>query len=221
MVSCTTEELPGSLFTTVMVKNIPTRFTPLSLVEAIGERGFVLGSFDFLYMPMDFKTKKNCGYCFINFMSYGLASQFAAIMEGEQLRAATSEKCLHIIPSRRQGLKDNMDVFASSELLALHEPPKQAGAYPPPPLFRPLVLYKEELVPLNEKIFNEFITNDLELERRTTDDTLNHDAPSLAALFLPEISLDELSIESISSNIGLDDFNRYMEHHLGILRCDE
>ena len=46
------------IFTTVMVRNIPTRFTSLSLIEVLKDYGFDK-TFDFFYLPMDFKTKKN------------------------------------------------------------------------------------------------------------------------------------------------------------------
>ncbi len=224
---CWISDSSSKEFTTVMVKNIPTRFTPNSLIDAIAERGYIIGCFDFLYMPMDFKTKKNCGYCFINFLSHALAAQFKQHMEGAQLRAATSEKCLHIIPSRRQGLKDNMNIFASSELLTMQEPPVKHGSSGSlmPAIFRPLVLLKGELIPLTEKIFNEFITNEIvELERRTTDDTMSpcEMPPLIAALFSPHnVSLDDLTttVTALASpEMRLDELNLYMDHCIGA--CD-
>jgi hypothetical protein len=51
--------------TTVMVKNIPNKYTQRNLLDLID--GNYAGTYDFFYLPIDFKNKCNLGYAFINF----------------------------------------------------------------------------------------------------------------------------------------------------------
>ena len=140
-------EPPMNEVTTVMVRNIPTRFTSLSLVDILKEYGFDK-TFDFFYLPMDFKTKKNCGYAFVNFIDSGYATEFTKTFQGLQLKAATSLKSLHIIPSRRQGFWDNISVFESSELLSSTSHAS---------FFKPLVALDGCLVSLTDTIYIKFM----------------------------------------------------------------
>ncbi|KAL0311453.1 UNVERIFIED_CONTAM: protein MEI2-like 2, partial [Sesamum angustifolium] len=50
--------------TTLMIKNIPNKYTSKMLLAAIDETH--KGTYDFLYLPIDFKNKCNVGYAFIN-----------------------------------------------------------------------------------------------------------------------------------------------------------
>merc|ERR1712211_117328 len=61
--------------TTVMMRNIQNEYTQVKLFEEICARGFA-GSFDFFYLPMDFSTKKNKGYAFLNFLRAEIALRF-------------------------------------------------------------------------------------------------------------------------------------------------
>jgi hypothetical protein len=51
--------------TTVMVKNIPNKYTQRNLLDLIDVN--YAGTYDFFYLPIDFKNKCNLGYAFINF----------------------------------------------------------------------------------------------------------------------------------------------------------
>ena len=51
--------------TTVMVKNIPNKYTQRNLLDLIDTT--YAGAYDFFYLPIDFKNKCNLGYAFINF----------------------------------------------------------------------------------------------------------------------------------------------------------
>ncbi|KAG2608819.1 hypothetical protein PVAP13_4KG012000 [Panicum virgatum] len=53
--------------TTLMIKNIPNKYTSKMLLAAIDE--LHKGTYDFFYLPIDFKNKCNVGYAFINMIS--------------------------------------------------------------------------------------------------------------------------------------------------------
>ena len=70
--------------TTVMLRNIPNKLSQAEIVECIFNRGY-RGLFDFFYAPIDFKSKCNLGYAFINFTSVENADRFSAHMNGHRL----------------------------------------------------------------------------------------------------------------------------------------
>lgn len=65
----------AALLTTVMVRNIPNEYTRAMLLELIDCSGFA-GSYDLVYLPMDFQKKVSLGYCFINFTDSEVALHF-------------------------------------------------------------------------------------------------------------------------------------------------
>ena len=115
--------------TTLMVRNIPTRFTSSSFIDVLCDCGYS-GTFDFFYLPMDFRTGKNMGYAFLNFTLPYYAQLFAHMFNGTRLGLTTSSKVLHITISRRQGLIENIELFRNSDLLS-------SESYP---CFKPFVL---------------------------------------------------------------------------------
>ena len=137
----------GEATTTVMVRNIPTRYTSISLIDVLKEHGFDK-TFDFIYLPMDFRTKKNVGYAFLNFIHPEYVEKFVAQFQGLQLKASTSQKSLEIVPSRRQGFLENIGVFGASELLTSNSQQ---------PYFKPLVMIEGHLVPLSDKLFDQLV----------------------------------------------------------------
>lgn len=59
---------------TMMLKNIPNKYTREMLVRRLEEDFKTL--INFLYMPIDFVTECNVGYCFINFRTENAANAF-------------------------------------------------------------------------------------------------------------------------------------------------
>lgn len=93
--------------TTVMLRNIPNRITRAQLKAFIDETNF--GSYDFIYLRIDFKTGCNVGYAFINFGSAEDIIPFAMARQGrpwpwtpnsfKKAEISYASKCQHI-PSR-------------------------------------------------------------------------------------------------------------------------
>ena len=113
--------------TTVMIRNIPTRFTQESLLWVICDE-FSESCMDFFYLPIDFKTGKNLGYCFINFTNSEFLMSFMRLFESRKLNA-NSEKLLSVSLAKIQGLEKNFNLFKVSAVMTVA-----------PPKFRPMVI---------------------------------------------------------------------------------
>jgi len=92
--------------TSVMLRNIPNRYTPEELLHDMVQRGFE-GAFDFFYLPTDFATKKNKGYGFINLRTPSLALRFRHVFDGQKLTRYVTQKVLEVSPAVTQGLAAN------------------------------------------------------------------------------------------------------------------
>ena len=104
--------------TTLMIRNIPTRYNTVSFLALLSDCGFST-FFDFFYLPMDFRTGKNMGYAFLNFTSPYYAQLFTSVFHNTQIGfSSSSKKVLDISISKRQGLVNNVELFRSSDLLS-------------------------------------------------------------------------------------------------------
>ena len=100
--------------TTLMLKNIPSRFDQEGLIVALEPFGAHAGiHYDFFYLPCNPRTNKNLGYAFINFLSKSLLEDFSIRLSRVKL-LDTSEKLLEVLPARVQGLYANCQLFAES-----------------------------------------------------------------------------------------------------------
>ena len=108
-VLCPTTDLAdqGDEDTTVMLRNIPNKLAQLEIAEAINGRGF-RGLYDFFYVPLDFKSRMNLGYSFINFRSGEAAGRFVQAMDGARLVDSFSTKLCGVSWARIQGLEANI-----------------------------------------------------------------------------------------------------------------
>ena len=71
--------------TTLMLRNIPNKFTRDQLVKIIMLKMGKPGSFDFFYLPTDFRSKCNFGYAFINMTSAKYVDLFISVFNGANL----------------------------------------------------------------------------------------------------------------------------------------
>jgi len=112
--SRSTKETPGKASdplpqgtTTVMLRNIPNRYTPEELLEEMLSNGFE-GCFDFFYLPTDFGTKKNMGYGFLNLCTPALAESFRCKFDRRRLTRYVTQKVLEMSPAVTQGFQANV-----------------------------------------------------------------------------------------------------------------
>merc|ERR1739848_601399 len=62
-------------YTTVMLRNIPNKYTRDMLAEEIDNQGFQ-GKYGFLFLPNDFRNRANLGYAFLDFNSNNIRKNF-------------------------------------------------------------------------------------------------------------------------------------------------
>ncbi|XP_076912700.1 protein MEI2-like 2 [Bidens hawaiensis] len=101
--------------TTLMIKNIPNKYTSKMLLAAINERH--CGTYDFLYLPIDFKNKCNVGYAFINMISPMHIIQFYQDFNGKRWEKFNSEKLASLAYARIQGKAALVTHFQNSSLM--------------------------------------------------------------------------------------------------------
>mmetsp|Transcript_67360 Transcript_67360/g.146804 ORF Transcript_67360/g.146804 Transcript_67360/m.146804 type:complete len:537 (-) Transcript_67360:362-1972(-) len=73
--------LPDGQSTTVMLRNLPNNYTRAMLLELFDCLGFI-GLYDFVYVPIDFRSKASLGYAFVNLTSAEVAQRFWNCMSG-------------------------------------------------------------------------------------------------------------------------------------------
>ncbi|KAI4367260.1 hypothetical protein MLD38_023018 [Melastoma candidum] len=133
--------------TTVMIRNIPNKYTRELLIEFLDnhcgvanrdevdeqEEGFV-SAYDFIYLPLDLRKKLNLGYAFVNFTDPRAAWRFYKAANAKKWQLFQSKKISEIASARLQGkdrLVDHFEntVFAceSEEFLPLTFSPARDG----------------------------------------------------------------------------------------------
>ncbi|RMZ52295.1 hypothetical protein APUTEX25_001685 [Auxenochlorella protothecoides] len=101
--------------TTLMIRNIPNKYTQKMLLALIEEQ--FRGAFDFFYLPIDFKNKCNVGYAFINMVRPSSIPGLVAELHGKRWPKFNSEKVCCITYGRIQGKAALVQHFQNSSLL--------------------------------------------------------------------------------------------------------
>jgi hypothetical protein len=99
--------------TTVMLRNIPNKYTQRMLLDQLNAMGYE-GKYDFFYLPIDFRNRCNVGYAFINFLSNGTAKLFKNHLDGYRLTGFNSQKICEVSYARVQGLDANVLHYRNS-----------------------------------------------------------------------------------------------------------
>ena len=79
------------------------------------------GSFDFLYLPIDFKNMCNVGYAFINMKSVLMVKMFYSKFNGQKWEHFKSGKICEVTYARLQGFKKMKSHFQSSEICKIND----------------------------------------------------------------------------------------------------
>ena len=103
--------------TSLMVRNIPNKYTQHMLLSEFEENGHGPGVIDFFYLPIDFKNRCNRGYAFINFVDYKDILAFHRLYFGKHWRTFNSDKICDITYARIQGKEAMLKRFENSALM--------------------------------------------------------------------------------------------------------
>jgi hypothetical protein len=107
--------------TSLMVRNIPNKYTQQMLLAEFAENGHGPGKIDFFYLPIDFKNRCNRGYAFINFVDYRDILPFHRQYYGKHWRAFNSDKMCDVTYARIQGKAGMLKRFENSALMEKDE----------------------------------------------------------------------------------------------------
>lgn len=83
-----------------MIKNIPNKYTQKMLLTTIDEKFH--GTYDFFYLPIDFKNKCNVGYAFINMVRPEYIIPLIQKFDRKKWEKFNSEKICNISYARIQ-----------------------------------------------------------------------------------------------------------------------
>ncbi|KAJ9565446.1 hypothetical protein OSB04_001412 [Centaurea solstitialis] len=140
---------PDQNSTSVMIRNIPNNYTRKLLVEFLenhckneneneNNKNAIPSSFDFLYLPVDFKHRLNAGYAFVNFTSSDAAWRFHKSIKGKHWDLFQSKKIADVTRAKIQGKEALVKNFErmqlrspSSEYLPVWFDPPRDGCSPP------------------------------------------------------------------------------------------
>lgn len=103
--------------TTIMMRDIPNSYSTSRLIELFDTAGFQ-GTYDFVYLPIDFRTKMSLGYAFVNFVDSGVAQQFMICFEGFSSWHFSSPKVCNVswsVPN--QGLEEHVERYRNSPIM--------------------------------------------------------------------------------------------------------
>ena len=106
--------------TTIMIKNIPNKYTQKLLMDAIDKNN--KDSYNFFYLPIDFKNKCNVGYAFVNFVKPAALYKFYKEFNGKKWYRFNSEKVCSIAYGRVQGFDSLVEHFKTSNVMNQMDP---------------------------------------------------------------------------------------------------
>mmetsp|Transcript_13262 Transcript_13262/g.38140 ORF Transcript_13262/g.38140 Transcript_13262/m.38140 type:complete len:290 (+) Transcript_13262:85-954(+) len=102
--------------TTMMIRNIPNRYTQRELIREMESLGFA-GAFDFFYAPIDMGTMGNVGYAFVNFVNHEWAERCKQQVDGyifKKHQQKGRRKVATVSVAHLQGLQANIRHYEKS-----------------------------------------------------------------------------------------------------------
>jgi len=107
--------------TSLMVRNIPNKYTQSMLLAEFAGLGHGPEKMDFFYLPIDFKNRCNRGYAFVNFVETSDIVPFVTEYNDRKWRRFNSEKVCSITYARIQGKAAMVRRFENSALMEKEE----------------------------------------------------------------------------------------------------
>lgn len=129
--------------TTVMLRNLPNNYTRAMVCTMMDKEGFK-GHYDFLYLPIDFRSKANLGYAFVNLVSEADVQSFWKVFDGYTRWVLPSAKVCSVSWSGpHQGQQAHVDRYKDSPIMHSSVPDEfkpvifaagsgERQAFPPP-----------------------------------------------------------------------------------------
>merc|ERR1712150_32095 len=103
--------------TTIILRNIPSDLSRALLLELLDANGFQ-GQYDFVYVPMDFKTSAALGYAFVNMVESEQAERFLQEFDGfASWPVACDKVCSTSWSTPHQGLATHIERYRNSPVL--------------------------------------------------------------------------------------------------------
>merc|ERR1712188_251328 len=100
-----------------MMRDIPNSYCTEKLVQLFDIAGFY-ARYDFVYLPIDFRTNMSLGYAFVNFVSSWDALQFMRHFDGFSNWHFSSPKVCQVSWSGpNQGLQEHVERYRNSPVM--------------------------------------------------------------------------------------------------------
>merc|ERR1719210_2156522 len=116
------EDVPNEnlrVLTTVMMRNLPNKYSRDMLLELLDSQGFN-GCYDLVYLPIDFRTGIGFGYAFINLITAQDATRFRVHFQGFaawDAVAGSSKICEVSWSDAVQGLHAHIERYRNSPVM--------------------------------------------------------------------------------------------------------
>lgn len=108
--------------TSLYLKNIPNDYSRDMLCNLLDSEGLA-GLYDFVYLPIDFKTDSGFGYAFVNFELHENADLAVRLLQGFTGWTVPTRKVLEIRwSSALQGLQQHVERYRNSPVMHKHMP---------------------------------------------------------------------------------------------------
>merc|ERR1711865_71137 len=117
-----TRPQPEGPYHTLMLRNLPNNYTRAMLLSLLDAEGFS-GQYDFVYLPIDFKSHASLGYAFVNLSTTKAAERCWKEFEGFNKWVVPSSKVCSVNWSTPfQGLDSHVERYRNSPVMHEHVP---------------------------------------------------------------------------------------------------
>mmetsp|Transcript_75936 Transcript_75936/g.180546 ORF Transcript_75936/g.180546 Transcript_75936/m.180546 type:complete len:539 (+) Transcript_75936:111-1727(+) len=109
--------VPDEERTTIMLRNIPNNYTRVMLQDLLDGKGFA-GRYDFIYLPMDFRSAAGLGYAFVNLTTHHHAEEAFSKFQGFSEWKAVSQKVCEVAWGHPlQGFEAHVERYRNSPVM--------------------------------------------------------------------------------------------------------